>query len=501
MAAPDSVLRTNRLPASYYPTHHPIEWTAFEQAEAIRAKEVSPVELVEEGIRRIEEVNLLVNAVVERRFEEARREAKIKEAEAMRSEDLPPLHGVPFSLKETFAMRQMSHSAGFVARQHVRAQQHSDVVERLLSAGAIPLCVTNVPELAMWMDTDNRLTGQTRNPYHPNRIAGGSSGGEGALIGAGTVAFGIGSDVGGSIRLPSYFCGIYGHKPTGGLISLRGHFPAAEGALARYCVAGPMARSARDLLGVLEILARPNPHKPHALPQPEGPPEQVSFRGRKVLFCEDLGIPLLEPTREVRQTLRRASRFFADQGAQIEPWSSPRLRSAIPIWAAMINQANQTPFHKMLGYPKPRQLWGAWLRLLLGRSPHTVPSLLTATMELLTQTSQTQTEQLARKGRVLQQELKEALGPNGILLLPTYPRVSPPQKTAIWLYPFHWIYSGLVNVLEFPSTSVPFGLNRSGLPLGLQIVAPHHRDDLCIAGALALDQHTGGWIPPRLLDL
>ena len=205
--------------------------SASEMARALRAGEVSSLELVELHIARIKAVNPVLNAVVAERYELARQEARAADealAAAGDEEALSPLLGVPCSIKECFALEGMPQASGLVKRKDIRATSDATTVARLRQAGAIPVGVTNTSELCMWMESANRLYGRTSNPYDPTRIVGGSSGGEGAIVGAGGTPFGLGSDIGGSIRMPAFFNGVFGHKPSGGLVPGTGQYPMAE---------------------------------------------------------------------------------------------------------------------------------------------------------------------------------------------------------------------------------------------------------------------------------
>ncbi|MCZ6463206.1 MAG: amidase, partial [Proteobacteria bacterium] len=220
--------------------------SACELARQIRAGETPSTEVVERHIARIEQVNPALNAVVRDRFEQARLEAKQADDRVLSEESstLPPLLGVPCTIKESIALEGMPNSCGVVARAGVVASQDAPPVARLRAAGAIPLGVTNVPELTAWVATDNRVYGRTNNAYDPARIAGGSSGGEGAIVGAGGSPFGIGTDIGGSIRVPAFCNCVFGHNTTGGLVHGTGPYPPYKGNHSRINSTGPIARRA-----------------------------------------------------------------------------------------------------------------------------------------------------------------------------------------------------------------------------------------------------------------
>jgi len=196
-----------------------VAWTlqasAIEIAAGIRAGRVSARAVVDAHIELLERVNPAINAVVVPRYEEARAEAEAADAlvaAAGDGEELPPLLGAPCTIKESIAVAGMPNCAGVLARRELRAETTAPVAQRLIDAGAVVLGLTNTSEVCLWIESDNRVYGRTRNAYDPERIAGGSSGGEGAAIGAGGSPFGLGSDVGGSIRGPAFFNGVFGHK-------------------------------------------------------------------------------------------------------------------------------------------------------------------------------------------------------------------------------------------------------------------------------------------------
>src|SRR5580704_4397731 len=229
--------------------------SAVEMAEQIRQKKISPVELVEAHLAQIAALNPHLNAFVALDEERARRKARELEAAAMRGEWRGPLHGVPISIKSSCDVAGLQCESGTRLRAGHVAAKDAVLVSRLRDAGAIVLGVTNTPELLMAWETDNLLYGRTNNPWDLTRTAGGSSGGEAAAIAAGLCAGGVGSDGGGSIRVPAHFCGICGLKPTPGRIPSTGHFPKAGGPFALIGVVGPMARTIEDVRILFEVMA------------------------------------------------------------------------------------------------------------------------------------------------------------------------------------------------------------------------------------------------------
>ncbi len=182
-------------------------------ARAIRDRRVTSRAVVQAHVERARLVNPALNAIVRDRYDAALHEAAVadEKTSSTHRDDLPPLHGVPCTIKEAFAFEGMPNSAGLWARRDVVATKDATAVARLRAAGAIPLGVTNISELCMWFESQNKVWGRTNNAYDRTRTAGGSSGGEGAIVGAGASPIGLGSDVGGSIRMPSFFYGVFGH--------------------------------------------------------------------------------------------------------------------------------------------------------------------------------------------------------------------------------------------------------------------------------------------------
>lgn len=466
--------------------------SATQLARQIREGEVSSRDVVEAHIEHAKRVNPVLNAVVRDRFEEARAEADLADQKlaSQDSEALPPLHGVPCTIKEAFATQGMPHTGGLYARREVVAQEDAPTVSRLRKAGAIVLGVTNVPELCMWVETSNRIYGRTCNPYDPRRIAGGSSGGEGAIVGSGASPFGLGSDVGGSIRLPAFFNGIFGHKPTGGLVPNTGQFPISDGEAVRYLTAGPMARKAEDLMPLLHLLNGPDGVDPGCVGGKLGNPESVDFGSLKVLSIEN------GTSRDLRNAQRDAAQALARRGATVREASAERFKKAFDIWSSMLSVANETPFGVTLGGGQRLAISRELLRWTARRSNHTLPALVFAGVEPLVLRFPGRLERFVRLGQELKQHLVEEIGENGVLLYPSQPRPAPRHNRPL-LSPFDAHYTAIFNVLEVPVTQVPLGLNKAGVPLGVQVAAVHNNDHLSIAVAMELERAFGGWVPPE----
>lgn len=269
--------------------------SARDLVAAMTRGELASRDLLESYIVRIERHNPTINAVVALDLVSARRAADAADAAARRGESLGPLHGLPLTIKDTYEVPGMPCTAGAPAYRDHRPKKAALAVQRLIDAGAIPFGKTNVPYLASDVQSFNKVYGVTHNPWNRALTAGGSSGGAAAALAAGFTALELGSDIGGSIRIPAHFCGVYGHKPTHGIISLRGHVPGPPGTLSEpyLAVAGPMARSADDLDLMLDVLAGPGPAQQPAwhLALPPSPHGQLrDFR--VLLWLDDPHCPI-----------------------------------------------------------------------------------------------------------------------------------------------------------------------------------------------------------------
>ncbi|MDI1482375.1 amidase [Polyangium sp. y55x31] len=458
-------------------------------ASLVREGNLSPVDLVDLYIARIEAENPALNAVVADRFAHARREAREaadKLAQRSAEEPLPPLFGVPCTVKEGIAVLGMPHTAGVFARKHLRAEQDARVVRRVRDAGAIVLGVTNMPEGGLWLETDNRVYGRTNNPWDLSRIPGGSSGGEAAILAAGASPFGIGSDIAGSIRIPAAMCGVFGHKPTGGLVSNQGYWPDVPGALDTFLCTGPMTRRAEDLWPLLGLMAE------RAL---EDQPSAIDLRGVTVYPLETTGAARIRPSK--RQAVRRAAAALEARGARIAELRTRGLEKALFIWTAMMEEeAGALTYGEVLGNGRPIRIARELLRAPFPSAPHTVQALIVAGVEALLKSVPAPIATWSTAGKRLREELEAELGPHGVILHPTYTR-SAPRHWEPLLTPLDFVCTALFNVLAFPVTQVPAGFDDLGLPLGVQVAGRRNADALTIAVARALEEDLGGWTKAR----
>jgi Asp-tRNA(Asn)/Glu-tRNA(Gln) amidotransferase A subunit family amidase len=466
------------------------ERSALDLARAIREGEVSAREVIERHIEALERSRL--NAVVVERFDEARAEADGVDRRIADGEpDPPPLLGAPCTIKEALAVTGLPNTAGLASRRGRAAETTAPAARRLLDAGPILLGLTNLSELTMWIESDNRVYGRTVNAYDRRRTAGGSSGGEGAAIGCGGSAIGIGTDFAGSIRLPAFFNGVFGHKPSTGLVPMTGHFPISEGEAMRMFVVGPLARRPADLMPVLRSIAGPDGVDPLVRDPVLGDPDEVEIDGMDVVISE--GATYLPVSRELREARERAAGALAGGGARLRRENLRSVRRAAELFLAAASEGAGISVAELIVAEGSEPVTiGTVLRR---DNPHTLATLLTLAAERAGERVPPRRIRKARAAaRSLESEISATIG-DGVLLHPPHPRVAPRHG---WTVGRPWLLAptALFNLLGMPATQVPLGLGRRGLPVGVQVAAGRDRDHVAIAVAIELERALGGWVPP-----
>lgn len=469
--------------------------SAVSIAQQIREKQISSEKVVAAYIERIKEVNPFLNAVVDDRYDEAMKEAKDIDkflAETDLSTDeikrTKPFLGVPFTTKESTSAKGLAFSCGLLSRKTYIATTDAVVVEKMKGSGAILVAVTNIPELNLWCETRNNVYGQTLNPYDFTKTVGGSSGGEGAIITACGSPLGIGTDIAGSIRMPAYFCGVFGHKPTTGLISTKGlTFRTGEEG-ETMVTAGPITRYAEDIKPFLKVLLGDKTSLLNL-------DQKVNLQDVKVAYCvnpQDLRVSPV--TNEVIAAILKAvdhlstiSKFHVDKV------SLDGFRYSLSLWRHEMSKEPSKFAHDLSNRKGNVSLTSELPKLLFGKCEFTLPALMRLIdLNVLPPTNKKWAEENKTK---LVQEIEELLGDNGVLLFPSCP-TDAPYHYASFLRPYNFAYWAIFNVLKLPVTQVPLGLTKKGLPIGLQVVAGPYKDHLCIAVAEELERVFGGWTPP-----
>src|SRR5712692_1336281 len=301
-----------------------------EITKGIREKKVSPVEVLDAHLERITALQPKLNAFTYLDAEGARRQARAAENAVMRAEKLGPLCGVPVTVKSCIDVAGWPSPAGSLLRRGYVPEKDATLVARLRGGGAILLGNTNTPEFLMAYETNNLVSGKTSNPWDLARSAGGSSGGEAAAIAAGCSAGGVGSDGGGSIRVPAHFCGICGLKPTPGRIPATGHFPPGGGAVGWNGVVGPMARTIADVRSLFDVMAGPDAGDALAAPVPLRAYREDELRGMRIGILESEALGVATP--ETRAAVERAAKSLGERGFTVEPFRLEGLDRALDLW-------------------------------------------------------------------------------------------------------------------------------------------------------------------------
>ena len=463
--------------------------SAVSMAEQIRQKKLSPVELVEAHLARIEKLNPKLNAFVQLDVEGARRQARAAEESVTRGEKLGPLHGVPISIKSSIEVTAMKCEAGSKLRAGFVAPKDAPLVSRLRKAGAIILGTTNTPELLMAWETDNLLYGRTNNPWDLSRTSGGSSGGEAAAIAAGCSAGGVGSDGGGSIRVPAHFSGICGLKPTPGRIPATGHFPTSVGPFALIGVVGPMARTVSDLKVLFEVMQGPDDGDPSAAPVPVRWPSRSDLKKLRIgYFEDDERTPV---TAETRATVRAAAEALKRAGFRVEPFRPEGLEQARQLWWQFFGIAGG-----MLLQPMTK-----------GREAELSPILKQHLSWVAAEPSHTGQTLLDTwiMHDVLRMQVFSQMRGYPVLLCPVASIPAFHHSERSWKidgktveYLDAWSYTEWFNLLGTPAVAVPFGRSNEGLPIGVQIVARPWEEELVLAVAAELETQRGAWQGPEI---
>jgi Asp-tRNA(Asn)/Glu-tRNA(Gln) amidotransferase A subunit family amidase len=463
--------------------------SAVAMAEQVRQKKLSPVELVEAHLARIEKLNPKLNAFVQVDGEGARRQAHAAEDAVARGEKLGPLHGVPVSIKSSIEIKSLRCEAGTKLRAGFVATQDAPLVSRLRKAGAIILGTTNTPELLMAWETDNLLYGRTNNPWDLSRTPGGSSGGEAAAIASGCSAGGVGSDGGGSIRVPAHFSGICGLKPTPGRIPATGHFPTSVGPFALLGVVGPMARTVADLKVLFEVMQGPDDGDPSAAPVPVCWPDLANVKKLRIGYFEDDGRTPV--TAETRAAVRSAAEALESAGFEVQPFRPDGLEQARQLWWQFFGIAG-----------------GMLLRpMTKGREADLSPILKQFSSWAAAEPSHTGQTLLDTwiMRDVLRMEVFSQMHEYPILLCPVASIPAFRHGERSWQidgqtveYLDAWSYAEWFNLLGTPAAVVPFGRSNEGLPIGVQIVARPWQEELVLAVAAELEAQHGAWQAPNI---
>ncbi len=456
-------------------------------AVKIRTKEISAVEVVDHHLRRTTAMHPQLNAFVHIDQDGARAAAQAAEAALRSGNAVGPLHGVPITVKSCIDVAGWPCAAGSLLRKENVPGTDAVFVKRLRNAGAILLGNTNTPEFLMAYETDNRLSGRTSNPWNTSYSSGGSSGGEAAAIASGCSAGGVGSDGGGSIRVPAHFCGICGLKPTPGRIPSSGHYPAGNSAFGWLGVVGPMARTVADLKILFEVLQGSDADD--ALTSP------VQISNGRSTHPKNLRIGILEGeslgrvTPETQLAVRQAAQLLAYQGFILEPFRLNNLERVLDLWwfffGTVISElfAGEVRGREDLLSPIFRDYFDA------AHAPSPAPP-----MNMTHFVGKCVARDRERA------HIFEAMRDVPILLSPVCAapafRHGDGSYKAGTSYRDSMRHSQWLNLAGFPGVTVPIAKSPEGLPIGVQLIGRPYEDELLLAVAEALELARGPWQAP-----
>jgi aspartyl-tRNA(Asn)/glutamyl-tRNA(Gln) amidotransferase subunit A len=449
--------------------------TATELAGMIRRRKVSPVEVVDAALRRIDALNPRLNAYVLVAAESARREARAAErALTRRAATLGPLHGVPFSVKDLVITKGVRTTFGTPLYRDNVPTEDAPMVARLKAAGAIMLGKTNTPTLGWIGATHNLLFGITRNPWHLDRTPGGSSGGAAAAVAAGLGPIAVGTDGGGSIRIPASCVGIFGFKPSFGRIAV---YPASPAWSLSHV--GPLTRSVADSALVMSVCAGPDERDPYSLPAERADYKKAingNLQGLRVAYTDDLGFAeVVDP--EVAAVCARAARAFRELGARVEE-VKPRWPAPTEYWAQIFHGGIAT---RLAPYLDRRDQIDAGLLRIIEEMLKNPP----------TRYVQAWFDRLA-----WWQHPRALFDKYDLLLTPTIARPPfgvgldhPSEIAGRPVSPWAWIpFTYAFNLTGQPAASVPAGFTKDGLPVGLQVVGRRFQDTLVLRASAAFER-------------
>ena len=456
--------------------------SASKLAAAIRRKDVSSLEVIEAHLGQIERVDPRLNAVVRVLADAARSAARGADAALARGDSPGPFHGVPMTVKDAWEVAGVPSTGGTLGRTGYIPQRDATVIARMRAAGAIPIGMTNLPELSMAFEADNLVHGRTNNPYDHARTPGGSGGGGAAAIAAGMSPMEIGADLGGSIRLPSHFSGIAGIRPTTGRVPLTGYFPPPFGWVSHFAAAGPMARTVEDLAAALMVVAGPDwiDSAVHEVPLLD--PRAVAVKGLRVAFHTDNGI--MPARADVSAVIVSAAKALESAGATVEEARPAGIEQCMDIFMGIAGADGGEGLRTLLGLVGTRKTH-ALLDAMLALSGE--PKSAAFLQGMWVQVS------------IYRSTMLSFLRNYDVILCPVH--ALPAVEHGMSVHPDvlpAFSYTIAYNLTGWPGAVVRCGSSSEGLPVGVQTVARPWREDVALAAASQLEIALGGYQKPVL---
>jgi len=458
--------------------------SAFDLLVLLRTKKISALELANEYIRQIERLNPQINALVD--FDPDRVRALARSIDAS-TKKLGALAGLPVTVKSSISTAGYRCEIGSVVNRGSVPNQDATVVARLRAAGAVILATTNCPEYLMAYVTDNLLHGCTNNPWNLDYTPGGSSGGESAAIAAGMSAGGLGSDSGGSVRVPAHFTGICSLKPTPGRIPGMGHLPPCVGPFSFLGAIGPMARTIGDVKLLFHVLSGQDSADPASPPLALRKPSLEEVKKLQVGYFEDDG--LVPVTAETRKAVRAAVQSLKDAGFRVRAFRPKALEQARKLWELFFVRCGAM-FEEPLVRGHKDKLSPVFRDFLLqaqAAGPLTAEEVLSAWAE----------------ADIIRHKLLEQLQDHPLLLCPVASVPAFRHQERSWTLDGKQVeyldamrYSQWWNLLAAPAAVVPVARSPEGLPIGVQIVGRPYEDEAVLSAASVIDETFGYQVPP-----
>ena len=477
--------------------------SAHEILEKIKQGEVSSLEVLESFLAQVEKVNPKINAIVALDIERAKEKAKEADNKISLKSKLGPLHGLPMTIKDAFEVEGIVSTGGNPAWKDNIPKRNAEAVQRLVDAGAIIFGKTNVPFLSSDLQSFNKIYGTTNNPWDLERTPGGSSGGSAAALAAGMTPLELGSDIGGSIRVPAHFCGLYGHKPSYNIISEVGHMPPPPGSILTgngLSVAGPLARSPEDLEIALDVLVAAQEQDSQAWKVKLPKARTKKIKELKIAVWPDE--PYAEADDEITSLIKDTAEDLRHAGAKVETVD-------LPISFEEIDKIYSLLLNPLMLAGSPKETFETLAKLNESLDPNDVSELAKVARGSVLKHADLVLVNAMRQS--MRQKWREFFNKFDVILCPTCitpafkHNHNPVHERKLTIngkddeYLRATLWAGPAVSAGLPSTNVPIGMSSNNLPISMQITGPYLEDKTCLEVAKVVRNLRGGFkIPPNL---
>ena len=477
--------------------------SAHEILEKIKQGKVSSLEVLESFLAQVEKVNPKINAIVALDIERAKEKAKEADNKISLKSKLGPLHGLPMTIKDAFEVEGIVSTGGNPAWKDNIPKRNAEAVQRLVDAGAIIFGKTNVPFLSSDLQSFNKIYGTTNNPWDLERTPGGSSGGSAAALAAGMTPLELGSDIGGSIRVPAHFCGLYGHKPSYNIISEVGHMPPPPGSILTgngLSVAGPLARSPEDLEIALDVLVAAQEQDSQAWKVKLPKARTKKIKELKIAVWPDE--PYAEADDEITSLIKDTAEDLRHAGAKVETVD-------LPISFEEIDKIYSLLLNPLMLAGSPKETFETLAKLNESLDPNDVSELAKVARGSVLKHADWVLVNAIRQN--MRQKWREFFNKFDVILCPTCitpafkHNHNPVHERKLTIngkddeYLRATLWAGPAVSAGLPSTNVPIGMSSNNLPISMQITGPYLEDKTCLEVAKVVRNLRGGFkIPPNL---